>query len=209
MNFDNFFKTVNMNNIVPNMNGMGKAFDAKYNFKPFPQQQPIQKPFIQQKIKSNTKNKIIELAYKLKDLLTPYTYNIEIAGSIRRGQSPRDIDIVLIPKDRTHIYNVIKSLGTVKAYGDVQLFAVIQGIDVDIFFSDWNSFGAQLLHSTGPAGSNIGKRQIAKKQGMMLNNYGLYKDNVMVAGRTEKEIYEALGRTYKPPEERGKQNGGG
>jgi hypothetical protein len=200
MNFDNFFKTVNMNNIVPNMNGMGKAFDAKYNFKPFTQP-PIQKPFVQQKIKTNTKNKIIELAHKLKDLLTPYTYKIEIADNIKRSINIKDINIILIPRDRAHIYNIIKSLGTIKGYGDVQLFAVIQGIDVGIFFSDWNSFNNQLSNSNN---YTINKQIFSQKD--ML---GSIKDNVIVAVRKEKEIYKAQDNFYKPPKERGKKNGGG
>jgi len=45
-------------------------------------------------------------------------------------------------------------------------------------------------------------RIIARTKGFKLNQYGLFKKGKYVAGKTEKEIYEALGRKYKPAYER-------
>ena len=51
-------------------------------------------------------------------------------------------------------------------------------------------------------GESIGLRVIAKRKGMKLNQYGLFKDGKRIAGKTEKEIYHALGREWKSPEKR-------
>ena len=53
---------------------------------------------------------------------------------------------------------------------------------------------------TGPAGYNIGLRTVAKKKGLLLNQYGLFKNKKHIAGKTERSIYTALGKKYKIPE---------
>ncbi|MBA7703078.1 hypothetical protein ES703_111860 [subsurface metagenome] len=45
-------------------------------------------------------------------------------------------------------------------------------------------------------------RVVAKKKGFKLTQHGLFKKGKRVAGRTEREIYKALGRPWKAPEER-------
>ena len=150
-------------------------------------------------------NKIITLAYKLKRILTPLSYRIDIAGSIRRGVEPRDIDIVLVPKDKERVKERLKQLGArVSASGNTLHYSSIDGVHVDIYFANKDSYGAQLMTRTGPRGGNIGNRTLAKRKGMLLNQYGLFKGKRRIAGRTEKEIYEALGKQYKSPEIRGK-----
>lgn len=146
---------------------------------------------------------VLSLARKIKNRLRPYSYKIEIVGSIRRKKEPNDIDIVLIPKNRNVIRKKLLGMGKIKAEGESLIFARIGGVDVDIFFSDLKSFGAQLLTRTGPKGGNIGNRTLAKHKGLLLNQYGLFKGNKRIAGSTEKGIYEALGKQYKKPELRG------
>ena len=69
--------------------------------------------------------------------------------------------------------------------------------------------GSSLLAVTAwpgktPSGSkehNIALRQIAIDQGYKLNEYGLFDhEDRMVAGATEKDIYEKLGLAWIPPE---------
>ena len=75
-----------------------------------------------------------------------------------------------------------------------------------MFFAEDSDYGAQLMTRTGPKGSNMGNRVIAKKKGFKLNQYGLFdrKTGKKLAGKTEESIYDALGKPYKVPEERGK-----
>jgi hypothetical protein len=143
------------------------------------------------------------LAYKIKKLLEPHSYRVTLAGSIRREVTPNDIDIVVVPRNKEKIVQKLQSLGYLKAKGDKQVFARIEGTDVDIYFTTPKSYGAELMTRTGPKGGNLGNRTLAKRQGMILNQYGLFKGNKRIAGKTEKEIYEALGKKYKVPELRG------
>jgi len=143
--------------------------------------------------------------------LKPYCKKIEIAGSIRRGKSnPKDVDLLLIPKNK-------QALEKIKHYGEIQknhmrlkgdkiISFGKHGVQVDIYVAESDSFGAMEMFLTGPGGYNIAYRRIAKRQGMLLNQYGLFdrKTNRRLAGKTEQSIYKALGRTYKPPELRGK-----
>ena len=51
-------------------------------------------------------------------------------------------------------------------------------------------------------GAAIGLRKVAKAMGYKLNNHGLWKGKKRIAGKTEREIYNALGRPWKKPENR-------
>lgn len=156
-------------------------------------------------IKTRTPKEIISLAKELEKELKPYSRRIEVVGSIRRKKIPKDVDFVITPKDKEKIKQVLQSKGVIKAAGDKQIFSTIKGVETDVFFANENDFGAQLMTRTGPIGSNMSNRALAKSKKMRLNQYGLFdrKTGKKIAGRTEKGIYEALGKTYRKPEERG------
>jgi DNA polymerase (family X) len=57
---------------------------------------------------------------------------------------------------------------------------------------------------TGPAGYGIAYRRMAKAKGWKLDQYGLWNQHgELIASRTEHDIYKALGKEYKEPQERG------
>ena len=67
------------------------------------------------------------------------------------------------------------------------------------------------MHNTGPSRYNIRKRAMIKRQGGILNQYGLYMptedsedddEYTLVASKNEQDIYDALGWTYCKPEDR-------
>jgi DNA polymerase (family 10) len=62
------------------------------------------------------------------------------------------------------------------------------------------SFGAALMYFTGSKQHNIRLRQIALDKKWLLNEYGLLEGERVIAGRTEEEIYRALGMEWIPPE---------
>lgn len=78
----------------------------------------------------------------------------------------------------------------------------INGIQTELYYTTPEEWGATLLAYSSKKGSAIGLRIIAKKQGFLLNNHGLFKGKKKIASKTEKEIYKALGRPYKKPENR-------
>ena len=143
---------------------------------------------------------VISLSKKLCSDLKPLCKKIEIAGSIRRKElSPVDIDIVLIPKDKQKIFDYLKTKGKYLQGGEKRVTFRIQGVKVEIYYADSKNWGAMLMAYTGPFGSNIGLRSIAKRKGLLLNQYGLFCNGKYVVGKTEKSVYNALGKKYKSP----------
>jgi DNA polymerase (family 10) len=146
---------------------------------------------------------VLYLANQIYKKLKLLSNKISFAGSIRRKSlTPVDIDIVLIPKDKEKIKQVLKKEGKLIFHGDKKVGAKIDGVKVEIYFATENDWGAMLFYSTGPSGLSIGLRILARKNGMLLNQYGLFKKGKLIASKTEKEIYFALGKKYKNPEER-------
>ena len=77
----------------------------------------------------------------------------------------------------------------------------------DIRVVKLNSYGAALQYITGSKIHNIRLREIARKKGLKLNEYGLFrlKDNKMLKSDNEESIYRQLGFDKVPrPEERKK-----
>ena len=121
----------------------------------------------------------------------------EICGSYRR-QSPDvgDIDILVTGKQ------LGKKLGSelskikvdMEWSGSDKVGFQVSGMHVDIKWVPKESWGAGLLHHTGPWGFNIKLRSVAKKKNLILNEYGLYTrdDREVVAQSTEEEVLKAL-----------------
>jgi DNA polymerase IV (family X) len=78
----------------------------------------------------------------------------------------------------------------------------IEGIQVDLRVVDPESFGAALVYFTGSKEHNIAIRELAKKNGLKINEYGVFseQDERRVAGATEEDVYAALRLPYIPPE---------
>ncbi|MCK9568020.1 hypothetical protein M0R72_03640 [Candidatus Pacearchaeota archaeon] len=147
---------------------------------------------------------VLKLSEKLVKSLKPFCKKIEIAGSIRRKEkNPVDIDIVLIPKDKIKLENFMKTKGKFIQGGEHESTWKIECVKVELYYTIVDEWGATLLAYSSRFGSGIGLRMIAKRKGMKLNNHGLFdKQGRKIAGKTEMEIYHALGRKWKLPENR-------
>tara|TARA_Y100000034_G_scaffold107665_1_gene137413 strand:- start:1729 stop:3237 length:1509 start_codon:yes stop_codon:yes gene_type:complete len=131
----------------------------------------------------------------------------EIGGSIRRkDQNPYDIDIVASLKKGKKLGDLAPPDAEVINQGKSKLTLNNKGVQIDIVAVPSEVFGAGLMYMTGPSGYNIAYRIRAKKMGYKLSQYGLFdrESGKLVAGKTERSIYEALDKKYKKPEERGK-----
>ena len=146
---------------------------------------------------------VLNLAKRIVKQLKPYCRRIEIAGSIRRKKpNPKDIDIVLIPKNRDKLEEFMRKKGKYLQGGEHESTWKIEGVKIELYYTIDEEWGAALLAYSGKKGSNIGLRMIAKLKGFKLNNHGLFKKGKCIAGKSEREIYKALGRPYKKPENR-------
>ena len=148
---------------------------------------------------------VLSLAKRIVSSLKPYCKKIQIAGSIRRGEkNPGDIDIILIPKNKKKIGEILGKKGRKILGGEQKVFFKIEEIEVELYYTIPEEWGAALLAYSSRRGSGIGLRIIARMKGFKLNQHGLFsrKTGKRIAGKTEEEIYKALGRKWKKPEER-------
>jgi DNA polymerase (family X) len=146
---------------------------------------------------------VIHLSDKIVDIIKPFCRKIEIVGSIRRKEkNPVDIDIVLIPKDRIKLEEFMKRKWKFIQGGEKKSRWRIDGVNAELYYTTPESWGATLLAYSSKFGAGIGLRVIAKKKGYKLNQYGLFKSGKQIAGKTEEEIYHALGRPWKKPQDR-------
>lgn len=148
---------------------------------------------------------ILSLAKRIVKMIKPYCRRIEIVGSIRRKeQNPVDIDIVLIPKNRIKLEEFMRGKAKFVRGGEKKSRWKIEGVKVELYYTLSEEWGAALLAYSSRTGSGIGLRIVARLKGFKLSQHGLFnrKTGRRVAGKTEREIYEALGRKYKLPENR-------
>ena len=130
---------------------------------------------------------------------------LEIAGSFRRRRETiGDLDIVTASVDASAVLErflaypaIIKSLGAGPTRASVVLNS---GLQVDLRVVPRSSWGAALVYFTGSQAHCVRIRRIAQNLGLLLNEYGLYRDGERVAGSDEVEIYQGLGLSWIPPE---------
>jgi DNA polymerase (family 10) len=155
--------------------------------------------------KTRSPAEVIALARQMKASLKPYAEKIEIAGSIRRKRpDPIDVDIVMVPKDKLKIAEVLEKKGKITTSGAESIAANVKGVKVDIRYSSKEEWPTQLLTYSGPFSGNIGLRVAAKKKGWKLSQHGLYdKAGKRIPVHSEQDVYRKLDISYRQPEERG------
>jgi DNA polymerase (family 10) len=133
------------------------------------------------------------------------------AGSCRRRKETcGDLDILAVAEDSTAVMDRLAShklVEAVQARGDTkQTVRLHKGLQLDLRVVPAESYGAALQYFTGSKDHNVVLRQRAQKLGLKLNEWGLFRDEERVAGRTEEEVYAALGLPWIPPELRENRN---
>jgi DNA polymerase (family 10) len=129
------------------------------------------------------------------------------AGSLRRGkETVGDLDILVTGGDAErqieHFLKYPKIVEVVARGGNKLSVKLPQTMQVDVRFLEPESYGAGLQYFTGSKEHSVALRNRAIKMGYKLSEYGLFRarDEKMVAGETEEEIYRALKLDYIPPE---------
>jgi len=145
-------------------------------------------------------NEIIEKMQK-----TGVVQQIDPAGSLRRmKETIGDIDILATGKDVQKIIDTFIKLPMVKevlAAGETKASVRVENnVQVDLRVVEKESYGAALQYFTGSKAHNIHLRDIAKRGRLKINEYGVYRGEKSIAGKTEAEIYATLGLPFIPPE---------
>lgn len=149
---------------------------------------------------------------------TPGVDEVVVAGSLRRRKETiGDVDILArYDGDGTTVVERFVSysgaarvLGSGGTKGSIVLHS---GLQVDLRVIPGHSFGAALQYFTGSKEHNVAVRTRAVRQGLRVNEWGVFRvpadaeadalgkeDGERLAGRTEEEVYEALGMVWVPP----------
>ncbi len=136
---------------------------------------------------------------------------IDVAGSFRRRRETiGDLDIVVSCANAPAVIQRFGKFGDVAqvaSQGDTRsTVRLTSGLQVDLRVVEPAAFGAAMQYFTGSQAHNIELRKIAQAKKLKLNEYGLYRGSKAIAGRTELDVYSALGLDWIPPELREGRN---
>lgn len=130
---------------------------------------------------------------------------LEFAGSYRRGKDTvGDLDILVVATDPGPVmdcFGTYSAVAGVLARGDTKMSVRLQTrLQVDLRVVPEESFGAALQYFTGSKAHNVVLRGMAKGRGLKVNEYGVFRGEEQIAGRSEEEVYESVGLPWIPPE---------
>ena len=152
-----------------------------------------------------------EIVQQLKDHFSACqaVKQIEFAGSYRRGkETVGDLDILITSAEADAVMDHFHEFPQVSSQigrGPTKMSVRLNdGFQIDLRVVPDASFGAALQYFTGSKDHNVILRSMAKSRGLKINEWGLFRvddgDQQRIAGKTEKEIYDALGLPTFDPE---------
>ena len=147
----------------------------------------------------------------------PAVGQVEGAGSWRRGrETVGDLDLVVQSSDPAAVMDHLQrwqETSAVLMRGDTKSsIRGPRGLQIDLRVVDQGSFGAAFQYFTGSKEHNVRLRSRARDLGLSINEYGVWRlpageegdaaamPAAGVAGRTEEEVYRAVGLPWIPPE---------
>jgi DNA polymerase (family X) len=127
------------------------------------------------------------------------------AGSLRRArETVGDLDLLVTGTNHIAIadhFAKFKGIAQILAKGEDKVSVQLNNdMQVDVRLLERESYGAALQYFTGSKEHNVVLRDRAKRRGLKLSEYGLFKGDESIAGATEEEVYEKLGLPWIPPE---------
>ncbi|MFW6113969.1 MAG: DNA polymerase/3'-5' exonuclease PolX, partial [Actinomycetota bacterium] len=132
---------------------------------------------------------------------------INPAGSLRRmKETVGDLDLLVEAEDSGDIMKLFCSLPMVESVllaGETKSsIRTKDGMQVDLRVVRPGEYGAALQYFTGSKAHNVRVREIAKRKGLKINEYGVFEieGDRKIAGFTEEEVYRILEMEAPPPE---------
>ena len=129
----------------------------------------------------------------------------QVTGSFRRRRETiGDLDFLVEAVDREVAAKAILAYesveDTIASGAEKVSVQLASGVQVDFRFVEAAEFGAAEMYFTGSKAHNITLRKRAQKEDLKLNEYGLFRGEKRLAGKTEEEVFKALGLAWIPPE---------
>ncbi len=135
----------------------------------------------------------------------PGVHEVAAAGSLRRMRDTiGDLDILAIAAAGGPVVDHFlryDEVSDVIARGPTRASVVLRsGLQADLRVVAREAGGAALVYFTGSKAHNIAIRRLARKKGLKISEYGVFRGERRVAGDTEASVYGALDLPVIPPE---------
>ena len=155
----------------------------------------------------NLLGNILPIASDLKGKLNNLNVvlEVEIAGSIRRRKETiGDVDILVItdnPREVMDSFTNLDNVDRVILKGPTKSTVRLkENVSCDLRVVPEKMFGSALMYFTGSKETNVELRKLSIKNGLKLNEYGLFRGEEWVSGVTEEDLFHTLGLDYIEPE---------
>ena len=128
-----------------------------------------------------------------------------VAGSYRRRrETVGDLDLLVTCREAFRVmdaFTAYEDVSRVIAKGDTKSAVVLRnGLQVDLRVVPQESYGAALHYFTGSKAHNIAVRHLGVQRGLKINEYGVFREEARLAGRTEAEVFAAVDLPWIEPE---------
>ena len=139
----------------------------------------------------------------------PGVTRVSSAGSVRRmRETIGDLDILAASSAPERVMDAFRRsplCASVLVSGPTKSSILTSdGLQVDLRVVKPESFGAALQYFTGSKEHNVHVRELAIRQGLKVNEYGVFrvkgKTEQRIAGKEEEDVYRAIGLPWIPPE---------
>jgi DNA polymerase (family 10) len=135
----------------------------------------------------------------------PQAEQVDVAGSFRRRrETVGDVDILVASSHAPAVAEAFLGDNDVKqvlARGETKCSVILRsGLQVDLRIVPRSSYGAALHYFTGSKPHNIAVRLLGVKRHLKINEYGIFRGTRQIGGRTEEEVFKAVGLPWIPPE---------
>jgi len=130
---------------------------------------------------------------------------VVVAGSFRRRkETVGDLDVLATSPESSDVMDRFVAYDDVRkvlARGETRSTVLLSsGVQVDLRVVLEESYGAALHYFTGSKAHNIAIRARGMQRRLKINEYGVFKGAKRIAGRTEEEVFAAVGLPFIEPE---------
>ena len=135
----------------------------------------------------------------------PGVRDVAVAGSYRRRKDTvGDLDILATCQDGAAVIGYFcgcEETANIVARGDTKATLILKAaIQVDLRVVPEESYGSALHYFTGSKAHNIAIRKLGQVKGLKINEYGVFRGEKRIGGRTEEEVFAAVGLPFIEPE---------
>lgn len=148
----------------------------------------------------------------------PGLEKVEIAGSYRRRKETiGDVDVLVTCQKPSPVMQHFKKFPLIRRVenaGSTRGTILLRsGLKIDLRIVPPEAYGAALHYFTGSKAHNITVRKLGGKKGLRINEYGIFRlprgkmaeqkkknPGKRIGGSTEKQVYQAVGMIWVPPE---------